>query len=123
MLDFAFDHASRHRLPLTVVHASRDATGTEEADRQRWLAESLSGHSERYPDVYVSTVLVHARPARTLLRVASTMNLLVVGQHTPVGLHEPPVGHVRSSIVDRCPCPTAVVPLPVLEPAPSEEPR
>lgn len=42
---------------------------------------------------------------------------LVVGRHEPTGLHQSPFGRVRSSVVDRSPCPTTVVPVHVSEPA------
>jgi len=117
VLDFAFRHASLHDLPLTVVHATKDATSTADIDRPRHLSEALGGLAERFPEVRIRSELVPGRPARTLLRLAERMNLLVVGQHTATGLHELPMGHVRASIVDRAPCPTAVVPTHVPEPA------
>jgi nucleotide-binding universal stress UspA family protein len=110
VLDAAFEQAGSRGVALTVVHATHDALGSGESDRRRWLADALEGRVERFPDMFVSTVVVQARPARTLLRVAGTMELLVVGQHLRLGLHDLPVGHVRSSIVDRSPCPTLVVP-------------
>ena len=77
----------------------------------------MSGNAERFPDVTVQALLVSGRPASTLLRMAERMNLLVVGQHHATGLHGAPFGHVRSSVVDRSPCPTAVVPTHVSQPA------
>jgi nucleotide-binding universal stress UspA family protein len=117
VLDFAFRHASLRRLPLTVVTATRDAQGDGDEDRERWAAEAVSGQSDLFPDVSVRSMLVEGRPVRTLLRMADRMDLLVVGQHIGTRLAGSPVGHVRSSIVDRSPCPTAVVPAHVAEPA------
>ena len=109
VLEFAYGYASVHDLPLNLVHADREAV-RESADHGRWLAEAMSGNAERFPDVTVHALLAPGRPASTLLQMAERMNLLVVGQHHATGLHGAPFGHVRSSVVDRSPCPTAVVP-------------
>ena len=109
VLEFAFTYASVHDLPLSVMHASRDGA-LKSTEHRRWLAEAMSGNGERFPDVTVQALLVPGRPAATLRRMAERMNLLVVGRHHATGLHGAPFGHVRSSVVDRSPCPTAVVP-------------
>jgi nucleotide-binding universal stress UspA family protein len=114
VLDFAFRYASRHDLPVTVTHATGDASSGEV---RRELVEAMRGYAERYPDVWSHSRLLSGRPAKKLLELAQQMDLLVVGQHQPTGLHQSPFGHVRSAIVDRAPCPTAVVPVHVSEPA------
>jgi nucleotide-binding universal stress UspA family protein len=114
VLEFAFRFASVHDLPVTVAHANGDGSAE---DVRRELAEVMSGYAERYPDVWAHSLVLHGRPVKDLLELADRMDLLVVGQHQPTGLHESPFGHVRSSIVDRSPCPTAVVPVHVSEPA------
>lgn len=116
VLDFACHHASVHGLPLSVVHAAKGTPGSDD-DRHRWLAEAMGGLAERFPDVRINPVLLPGRPAGTLLRMADRMHLLVVGQHQATGLHRSPFDRVRGSIVDRSPCPTAVVPARVAEPA------
>lgn len=117
VLDFAYRYASVHDLPLSVVHASQEADGASGRDHRRWLVEAISGQAENHPGVRVQAVLAPGRPAATLLRMAERMNLLVVGQHHATRLHRSPFGHVRSSVVDRAPCPTAVVPTHVSQPA------
>jgi len=114
VLEFAYQYASVHDLPVTIAHASGDDSAEEV---RRDLAEVTSGYAERYPDVWAHTLVLPGRPVKKLLELAERMDLLVVGQHQPTGLHESPFGHVRSSIVDRSPCPTAVVPVHVSEPA------
>jgi nucleotide-binding universal stress UspA family protein len=99
-----------------VVHAAKGTPGSDD-DQRRWLAEAMGGLAERYPDVRINAVLLPGRPAGTLLRMADRMHLLVVGQHQATGMRRSPLDHVRSSIVDRSPCPTAVVPARVAEPA------
>jgi nucleotide-binding universal stress UspA family protein len=109
VLDFACQYAVSHDLPLSVVHTAKGSPGTAD-ERRRWLAETVGGLAERFPDVRLSVVLLPSRPIGTLLHLAKRMNLLVVGQHRPAGPRRSPSGHVRSSIVGRSPCPTAVVP-------------
>lgn len=116
VLEFAYHHASVHDLPVTVAHATGRTDQTEDELRLE-VAEVVSGYAERYPDVWAHTLLLPGRPVSRLLDLAKVMHLLVVGQHHPTGFHESPFGHVRSSIVDRSPCPTAVVPVRVEEPA------
>ncbi len=111
VLDFAYAYASLHDLPLTLLHATHDATDADLGDRERWLAEAMSGHGERFPDVMVERLIVAGRPTPTLLHHAEARHLLVVGRHTRVGLQDPLVGHVHSTIVGRSPCPIVVVPL------------
>jgi hypothetical protein len=55
------------------------------------------GFEERYPDVSPHRLMLAERPVKMPL--------------------ESPFGHVRSSIVDRSPCPGVVVPVDVREPA------
>jgi nucleotide-binding universal stress UspA family protein len=117
VLEFAYRYASTHDLPLTIAHATGRVDSAEKDELRRELAEVVSGYGERYPDVWAHTVLLPGRPAGRLLELADRMNLLVVGQHHGTGLHESPFGHVRSSVVDRSPCPTAIVPVPVATPA------
>jgi len=114
VLEFAYQYASLHGLPVTVTHANGHASSEEV---QREVAEATSGYAERYPDVWSHSLVLPGRPAKKLLETAERMDLLVVGQHQPTGLHQSPFGHVRSGIVDRAPCPTAVVPVHVSEPA------
>jgi nucleotide-binding universal stress UspA family protein len=114
VLEFAYEYASLHDLPVTVAHASGESSSDEV---RRELAEVMGGYAGRYPDVWAHSLALPGRPVRKLLGLAERMDLLVVGQHQPTGLHESPFGHVRSSIVDRAPCPTAVVPVHVSEPA------
>ena len=108
VLDFAYCYASTHTLPLSIVLATREVESIE--DHRRWLAEAIAGHAEQHPEVRVHAMLTPGRPAAELLRMAARMHLLVVGRHDATGLHRWPFGHVRSSVVDRSPCPTVVVP-------------
>ena len=106
VLEFAFRQAALHRLPLTVMTCSADRAEND-ADRRR-LSEVTAGFRERYPDVHLTPVAAHGRPAHELVRAAERMNLLVVGRHR----RSPSLaGHVRGGVVDRAGCPVAVVPV------------
>ena len=102
VLDFAFAYASVHDLPLSVMHASREAA-LKSRDHRRRLAEAMSCNGGAVSRRYRQALLAPDRPAATLRRLAERMNLLVVGMHRH-GLRGAPFGHVRSSVVDRSPC-------------------
>lgn len=106
VLEFAFQQATLHGQPLTVMTCSTDRADHDE-DRRR-LSEVTAGFRERYPDVHLTRVAAHGRPAHLLVEAAVQMNLLVVGRHqrSPSLL-----GHVRGGVVDRAVCPVAVVPV------------
>jgi nucleotide-binding universal stress UspA family protein len=109
VLDFAFQQASQRGLPLTVLACLRKGQDPDESRRR--LAEVTAGYGERFPDVHVTCEVRRGRPAHELVLAAAAMNLLVVGRHQPTGVTHSPAGHVRSGVVDRSPCPVAVVPL------------
>ena len=106
VLEFAFRQAELHDHPLTVM-----ACGTHLADlheHRRRLSEVTAGFREQFPDVRLTTVAVHGRPAHELVNAAEQMHLLVLGRHTRSASL---VGHVRSGVVNRASCPVAVVPV------------
>jgi nucleotide-binding universal stress UspA family protein len=107
-VEFAYGYASQHHLPLTVVRVTRsDGQGPDHENRM--LAEAIGGLSEDYPDLAVQQTVVKGWPSRTLLDMSEEMHLLVVGRHHALTAYESPVGHVRSTLVDRASCPVAVV--------------
>ncbi len=95
VLGWAMDHASRHRLPLEVLHAYSipvypgvvpyvppveitEATADFEA---RVTREVLAGWAEKYPDVPVTTTVLHGRPGPALVSATERASLTVVGSH------------------------------------------
>lgn len=92
-LRWALDHASRHGLALEVVHAYAipvypgvvpyvPPVGITRATadfEDRVVHEALAGWRERYPDVPVTTTLVHGRPATVLAEASARASLVVVG--------------------------------------------
>ena len=109
VLDFAFQQASQRRsaphgpgLPPEGAGPGREPPAAGRGHRR--LRRAVPGRARH--------VRGTPRAARhELVLAAAAMNLLVVGRHQPTGVTHSPAGHVRSGVVDRSPCPVAVVPL------------
>lgn len=119
VLEFAFDHASRHGHSLQPtmsyhVDAFADARRQYELrrvdDAKRWLAEAIAGWSERYPDVLVRPEVTHEHPVAALLGVADAQDLLVVGRHSIRARFGRLLGSTSQGVLHRAACPVAVVP-------------
>ncbi|OIQ87526.1 universal stress proteinc [mine drainage metagenome] len=118
----AAEEADRLGQELTVVHAWKEPMADavlghaldsydeviEERERVV-LAESLAGLGERYPDLVVNRHLVHRQPAETLLDLARTARLLVVGSRGRHGVARMLLGSVSHTVVVHAPCPVLVV--------------
>ena len=90
---WAFDHASRHGLTLEVLHAYSipvypgvvpyvppvEITEATAAFEERVTREVLAGWGEQYPDVVVTTRVLHGRPAPALIEASQRASLTVVG--------------------------------------------
>jgi nucleotide-binding universal stress UspA family protein len=121
---FAYDFASRHGCELVVVHAWSDLPldpfarvrawelpwGEVKNDAEEVLAESIAGWGEHYPDVSIRPVVTPEQPAEALLREAEGANLLVVGSHGRGRIRRALLGSVSHAVVNRAPCPVAVLP-------------
>lgn len=93
VLEFAFQHASMRRLPLTVRHSFHDviagvtgpqfvsATETLLEDERLLLAESVAGFSEKFPDVSVELQLARGFADECLSLDSQRWHLIVVGRH------------------------------------------
>jgi nucleotide-binding universal stress UspA family protein len=95
LVGWAIDHASRHGLPLEVVHSYAipvypgvvpyvppvEITTATVGFEQRVTAEVLAGWRERYPDVAITTTVAHGRPAPALVEASGRASLTVVGSH------------------------------------------
>lgn len=122
LLDFAFGMASRHRCPLhavlcwhpTLISRARwsaEAAAQGQQQARVWLAESLAGWQEQYPDVAVHSSVLDEHAVDGLVGQSPGEFLLVVGHR-----HRPPLAAVRSGSVSRgvlhhAACPVALVPL------------
>lgn len=122
-LEFAFQHASMHGLPLTVLHAYWDvrhaaahALDDQEgahADEEELLllAETVAGMSEKYPDVVVRRALATGLADVAILEAAAHHELVVVGTHHGSAAGELLYGSVATAVLEHATCPVAVVPL------------
>ncbi|MGB7980546.1 MAG: universal stress protein [Candidatus Nanopelagicales bacterium] len=93
LVGWAIDYASRHGLPLEVVHSyaipvypgvvpyvpPEEITEATREFEERVTAESLAGWRERYPDVEVTATVLHGRPGPILVEIADRASLTVVG--------------------------------------------
>ncbi|MFC4783412.1 universal stress protein [Nocardioides sp. MAHUQ-72] len=126
-LEFAYRQASLRRLPLTVMHCFWDAAGATSGahlipadaegydDQRLLLAESLSGMTEKFPDVNVRTELARGLADDCLVRASAQMDLVVVGFHPSGKVSGMVYGSVASTVLEHASCVVAVVP----EPEPS----
>jgi nucleotide-binding universal stress UspA family protein len=124
-LDFAYQYASLHDLPLTVLHTRWDsiagATGAHAVPTEEYgfeearllLAESVSGFGEKYPDVYVTLEVARGLPDQCLIQIATRMNLVVVGRRPAARrLSHLGTADVAHNVVEHAHCVVAVVPDP-----------
>lgn len=121
VIEFAFAHASACALPLTVVHAVRDAMSAYLGDPQYravedpeggrlLLAESVAGMAEKYPDVEVTRRLERGPLAQVLERDADAWDLAVVGRRRHGAWHRLLVGSTTTAVLEHAFGPVAVVP-------------
>jgi nucleotide-binding universal stress UspA family protein len=95
-----------HADPVLDVVLDWDAI---EADEREVLAERLTGWGEKYPDVPVQHIVARNRPARRLLELARSAQLVVVGSRGRGTLSCLFVGSVSHALLHHAPCPVAIV--------------
>lgn len=125
VLEFAFDYAARHRLPLQAVlcwHPDLLAAMQWRREQppppkaQARLAESLAGWKERYPDVAVTSAVVRERAPLGLVSTAEAQALLVVGRRTRLHVAaQALLGSTSQGVLHRATLPVAIVPTRVRE--------
>lgn len=126
-VDFAFAEASLRGAPLLALHAW--STWTEPAhhgpgnppptvlydvdrlrgEEEQLLAEALSGHLPRYPDVTVRRRLVHDRARPALIEASESAQLVVVGARGRGGFAGLLLGSVSQALLHHAHCPVTVV--------------
>jgi nucleotide-binding universal stress UspA family protein len=113
----AFDEAARRGVDLIALHAWSDTEILElpgldwsavKAEEERLLAEGLAGWRERYPDVNVHRLLVCGRPARVLVEVSESAQLVVLGSHGRGGFAGMLLGSVSNAVVQSVRTPVIV---------------
>ncbi len=122
-VDFAFAQADARGIGLTVVHGwspdKVEGVDVRTASGDRWreagqlevaaTAESIAGHTTRYPDVDVRTHVIRKSPADALVAEADGAELLVVGSRGWGDVRGMLLGSVSQGVLRRVPCPVAVV--------------
>lgn len=121
-VDFAFETAAAHGVPLIAIHAWRDSVTargstvplTDDVDaahdtQARFLASAIAEASRRHPAVPVEEHLVRGTAQRALVDASSHARLVVVGSRGQggfLGLH---LGSVSHAVLHHAHCPVAVV--------------
>jgi len=118
---FAFEAAVARRVSVVAVHSwwqpvfepemasvlfDREAI---QGDEERLLAQRLTGWTHKYPEVFVENRVTGDSPARSLLDQARSAQLVVVGSRGRAGLASLVLGSVGHALLQRSPCPVAVV--------------
>lgn len=116
---FAADAADRYGVPLRAVVAIPPAvdamgfvSGPDDptvAAAAATLAEAVAGLREDHPDVTVEQLVVQTHPVEALLRHARDARLVVVGSRGLGGVRAMLLGSVGREVLQRSPCPVAVV--------------
>ncbi|CAL9606371.1 Universal stress protein_MSMEI_3859 [Streptomyces sp. enrichment culture] len=79
------------------------------AEEERMLAEALSGHRERHPDVTVRSRLVRGRVRPALIDASGGAQLVVAGARGRGGFRGLLLGSVSQALLHHAHCPVAVV--------------
>jgi nucleotide-binding universal stress UspA family protein len=123
VLEYAYREASLRQLPLTVLHCFWDINAATAAtyvvaepvidleSEKMFLAQSMAGMAEKYPDVAVHTDMATGLPQEALVRVGERMDLIVVGAHQSGLVSLMLFGSVSVAVVEHATSPVAVVPL------------
>ncbi len=121
-LEFAYRQASLRGLPLTVMHCFWDVRSAtigsgivadDEPDlevKRELLSMSVSGMTEKFPDVPVRKVLARGLADKCLVAAAETMDMVVVGARERGSLAGMVYGSVASAVVEHASSIVAVVP-------------
>jgi nucleotide-binding universal stress UspA family protein len=118
-LAFAFEHASRHAVPLRAVMCWRpdplaamqwrpEAPVPERA--QHWLSETVAAWQQQYPDVPAAAAVIRDHPVAGLVAQSAAEHLLVVRSRARSALAGSLLGSVTQGVLHHATCPVAVIP-------------
>ncbi|MEV6693790.1 universal stress protein [Micromonospora sp. NPDC051196] len=122
-VEFAVRTAALRGATVVATHAYRHPVSTGpgdmqplvydesqlQAEEERALAESVTGLTERYPDVPIRRESVHGRAPKVLTEASRAAQLLVVGGQGRGELTGLLLGSVSRSMLHHSHCPVAVV--------------
>jgi nucleotide-binding universal stress UspA family protein len=122
-LRFAFEYAERHHLPVAAVHVHFRTQADSYFDEQLLQVQIVEADQTgralldaeadpwalAFPDVPLKRGLYHGRAASGLTRAAAGARLVVVGDRGTGGLRGLLLGSISLAMVQRAPCPVAVV--------------
>ncbi len=121
-LEFGFDYADRHGLPLAAVHVTDEPSGdywtdddfletnfTAEPPAETLLATEVEPWAARHRGVHVKRAVYAGRIEPGLLRAASGARLLVVGDRGRGLATAAVLGSVAEHMVGSVTCPIAIV--------------
>ena len=122
-IEFAFDQAEGLDAKVVAVHAWSSPFRTYEDGRsvlqfdedevqessRVLVAESVAGVAADHPDVRWETYLADGHPARAILRVAQSADLVVVGSRGRGGFTGLLLGSVSQNVLHHAHCPAAIV--------------
>jgi nucleotide-binding universal stress UspA family protein len=122
-LKFAFEYAELHRCLVHAVHAWSDQpldvfepverweqdAAAEQAAAGEFSEKYLDSWRERHPRVAARLTTVKDRPARALLELAESAQLLVVGSHGHGVVRRVLLGSVSHAALYHSSCPVAIL--------------
>ena len=122
VVEFAFQQASLHGVPLTILHCLYDVAVTrtgraggyvralpDASERARRLAKSIAGVAEKYPDIDPTQEIEEGTVEQCLAAHPRSWNLVVVGRHPVHGLGWL-TGSTAVEVMEHSTSPIAVIP-------------
>lgn len=121
-IELALREASLRGRPLRVIHAWRHPAsmapgdmlsplydvGQEQREQEAQLAEAMAGRRAEYPDVRISTEVLHDSPVRALAEASAGAELLVVGARGRRGFPLLALGSVAHGVLHHASCPVLI---------------
>ena len=75
-----------------------------------WLAETIAGWQEKYPDVAVRSAVIRDHPVSGLVAESMAQRLLVVGNRGQHPFADTLLGSIAQGVLHHATCPVAVIP-------------